>query len=96
MCQLANVSLIKLFFNYFIPGTAIASAFDGMLTEWRIRKENVHVVLRDNARNMVKAMEECGVRGLGCMAHLGQLAVHDAVLSQRSVVDSLAIARKIV
>lgn len=67
-----------------------------MLTEWRIRKENVHVVLRDNARNMVKAMEECGVRSLGCMAHLGQLAVHDAVLSQRSVVDSLAIARKIV
>lgn len=56
----------------------------------------MHVVLRDNARNMVKAMEECGVRSLGCMAHLGQLAVHDAVLSQRSVVDSLAIARKIV
>lgn len=56
----------------------------------------MHVVFRDNARNMVKAMEECGVRGLGCMAHLGQLAVHDAVLSQRSVVDSLAIARKIV
>ncbi|XP_030258004.1 zinc finger BED domain-containing protein 4-like [Sparus aurata] len=77
-------------------GTAIASAFDNMFTEWRIRKENVHVVFRDNARNMVKAMEECGVRGLGCMAHLGQLAVHDAVLSQRSVVDSLAIARKIV
>lgn len=67
-----------------------------MFTEWRIRKENVHVVFRDNARNMVKAMEECGVRSLGCMAHLGQLAVHDAVLSQRSVVDSLAIARKIV
>ncbi|XP_056092484.1 zinc finger BED domain-containing protein 4-like [Rhinichthys klamathensis goyatoka] len=77
-------------------GTAIASAFEGMFTEWRIRKENVHVVLRDKARNMVKAMEECGVKSLGCMAHLGQLAVHDAVLSQRSGVDSLAIARKIV
>ncbi|KAK0147026.1 Zinc finger BED domain-containing protein 4 [Merluccius polli] len=77
-------------------GTAIASAFDSMFKEWRIRKENVHVVLRDNTRNMVKAMEECGVKSLGCMAHLGQLAVHDAVLSQRSVVDSLAIARKIV
>ena len=69
-----------------------------MFTEWKIPKENVglHIVLRDNARNMVKAMEECGVKSLGCMAHLGQLAVHDAVLSQRSVVDSLAIARKIV
>ncbi|XP_073672246.1 zinc finger BED domain-containing protein 4-like [Paramisgurnus dabryanus] len=77
-------------------GTAIASAFDAMFTEWKIQKENVHVVLRDNARNMVKAMEECGVKSLGCMAYLGQLAVHDAVLSQQSVVDSLAIARKIV
>ena len=55
----------------------------------------MHVVLQDNARNMVKAME-CGVKSLGCMAHLGQLAVHDAVLSQRSVIDSLAVARKIV
>ena len=58
-----------------------------MITEWRIQKENVHVVLQVN---LVKAMEECG-----CMAHLGQLAVQDAVLSQRSVVDSLGIARKI-
>ena len=56
----------------------------------------MHVVLRDNARNMVKAMGECGVKSLGCMAHLGQFAVHDAVLSQRSVIDSLAVARKIV
>lgn len=30
-------------------GTAIASAFDSMFAQWRIAKENVHVVLRDNA-----------------------------------------------
>lgn len=45
---------------------------------------------------MIKAMEECGLKSLGCMAHTGQLAVHDAVLSQRSVVDSLATVRKII
>ena len=28
-----------------------------MITEWRIQKENVHVVLQVN---LVKAMEECG------------------------------------
>ena len=65
-------------------GTAIASAFDCMFAQWKIPKENVHVVLRDNARNMQKAMDECGVKSVGCMAHTLQLAVHEGVLSQRS------------
>lgn len=77
-------------------GTAIASAFDRMFAQWRIPKENVHVVLRDNARNMKKAMDDCGVKSLGCMAHTLQLAVHDGVLSQRSIADCVAIGRKIV
>ena len=76
-------------------GTAIASAFDCMFAQWKIPKENVHVVLRDNARNMQKAMDECGVKSLGCMAHTLQLAVHDGVLSQRSISDCVAIGRKI-
>ena len=33
---------------------------------------------------------------LGCFAHTLQLAVHDAVLSQRAVIDILAICRKAV
>lgn len=77
-------------------GVAIAGAFDCMFATWKIKKDNVHVVLRDNARNMQKAMEECGVKSLGCMAHTLQLAVHDGVLSQRSISDCVAIGRKIV
>ncbi|XP_069395941.1 zinc finger BED domain-containing protein 4-like [Paralichthys olivaceus] len=77
-------------------GVAIASAFDCMFAKWKIKKDNVHVVLRDNARNMQKAMEECGIKSLGCMAHTLQLAVHDGVLSQRSISDCVAIGRKIV
>ena len=63
-------------------GATNASAFDCMFAQWKIKKDNVHVVLRDNARNMQKAMDECVVKSLGCMAHTLQLAVHDGVLSQ--------------
>ncbi len=56
----------------------------------------MHVVLRDDARNMQKAMDECGIKSLGCIAHTLQLAVHDGVLSQRSISDCVAIRRKIV
>lgn len=76
--------------------TAICEAFETMFGQWNITKERVHVVLRDNARNMAKAMEECGVASLGCMAHTLQLAVNEAVLSQRSVSDCVSIGRKIV
>ncbi|XP_073694469.1 zinc finger BED domain-containing protein 4-like [Garra rufa] len=59
-------------------GVAIAGAFDCMFATWKIKKDNVHVVLRDNARNMQKAMEECGVKSLGCMAHtLGTSRLRD-------------------
>ena len=67
-----------------------------MLQRWNIKKEMVHVVLRDNAHNMEKAMKECGVASLGCMAHSLQLAVNKAVLSQRAVSDYVATGRKIV
>lgn len=68
-------------------GTMICQAFETMLKQWSITKDRVHVVLRDNARNMTKAMEECGFASLGCMAHTLQLAVNEAVLSQRSITN---------
>ncbi|KAL1278883.1 hypothetical protein QQF64_025556 [Cirrhinus molitorella] len=75
---------------------AIATAFEGMTEKWKIPKANVHVVLRDNARNMSKATEEFGVPSLPCMAHTLHLAVHEGVLSQRSVADVVALGKKIV
>lgn len=75
---------------------AIASAFESMFGKWKIERERVHVVLRDNARNMAKAMMEFGVTSLPCMAHSLQLAVNDGVLSQRSVADVVAVGRRII
>ncbi|XP_039591329.1 zinc finger BED domain-containing protein 4-like isoform X2 [Polypterus senegalus] len=83
-----------------LPGShtaqTINNTFEKIFQHWNIGKETVHVVLRDNARNMIKAMELCGVASLGCMAHTLQLAVNEAVLSQRTVSDCIAIGRKIV
>lgn len=75
---------------------AIAFAFESMFGKWKIERERVHVVLRDNARNMAKAMMEFGVTSLPCMAHSLQLAVNDGVLSQRSVADVVAVGRRII
>ena len=56
----------------------------------------LHLVLRDNAGNMDKAMRDAGVASYGCFAHSLQLVVNDGMLSQRSVSDLLAICRQAV
>ncbi|XP_067303799.1 zinc finger BED domain-containing protein 4-like [Pseudorasbora parva] len=40
---------------------AIAHVFEEMLQTWGIPKTSVHVVLRDNAKNMIKAMNNAGL-----------------------------------
>ena len=67
-----------------------------MLQVWQIPRERVHVVLRDNAANMAKAMRGGGLPTLPCMAHTLQLAVHDGLLAQRMISDILAIGRRII
>ena len=56
----------------------------------------MHLVLQDNAANMAKAMRDASLTSLGCFAHTLQLVVHDGVLSQRVVMDTLVVWRKIV
>ncbi|KAL0151126.1 hypothetical protein M9458_053639, partial [Cirrhinus mrigala] len=58
-----------------------------------IDKQRVHVILRDNTANMKKAMRDMGVPSVGCVAHSCQLCVHEGLLSQRSVTETLANAR---
>ena len=77
-------------------GPCIAEKTTGMLRSWDISHDQVHVVLRDNGSNMVRAMKDACLPSLGCFAHTLQLVVHDGVLSQRAVIDVLAICRKIV
>lgn len=75
---------------------AIAGAFRDMYQAWGIPMEKVHVILRDNARNMEKAMKDAHLPSLPCMSHTLQLVVQEGVLSQRSIGDIIAIGRRIV
>ena len=48
---------------------AISETFEKMFQTWNIDKSKVHAVVRDNARNMTKAMMDSGLASFGCMAH---------------------------
>lgn len=72
-------------------GTNICAMFTVMFERWQIERENVHIIVHDNATNMVKAKADGGYSDLGCFAHTLQLIVNEGVLSQRSVMDTLAV-----
>ena len=74
----------------------ISETFEKMFETWKIPKSKVHAVVRDNARNMAKAMRDSKLTSFGCMAHSLQLGIHDGVLTQPSVTKALTICRKIV
>ena len=74
----------------------IQAAIKKMLLDWKIDSKKVHVILRDNAANMKKAMDQLQVSSLGCFAHTLQLIVHEGLLSQRAVSDALAKGRQVV
>ena len=67
-----------------------------MLKEWGIKKEQVHLFVHDNAANMVKAMRDGSFDDFRCFAHTPQLVVHDGVMSQRAVGNTLAVYRHLV
>ena len=74
-------------------GLCIAEKITGMLRSWDISHDQVHVILHDNGSNFIRAMKDACLPSLGCFV---QLVVHEGVLSQRAVIDILAICRKIV
>lgn len=77
-------------------GEAIAAAFEDMFNSSGIPKKKVHVILRDNARNMEKAMKDADLPSLPCMVHTLQVAVNEGILFQRSVSDIIPAGRHIV
>lgn len=74
----------------------LAAAFNDMFHAWGIPKEKVHIILRDNAKNMEKAMRDANLPSLPCMAHSLQLAVVNGVMSQCSISDIIASGRRII
>ena len=77
-------------------GEVLSREYHNMLAKWNIKPEQVHLIIRDNASNMVKAMSDGGFEDLGCFAHTPQLVIHDGIFSQRAIKDALAICQNIV
>lgn len=63
-------------------GEKICEHIESMINYWKISKEQIHLVLTDNANNMKKALRDANLSGFGCFAHSLQLVVNDGVISQ--------------
>ena len=77
-------------------GQYIAAQFLTMLEKWDISLEWVHLVITDNASNMKKAMNDASLQHFGCFTHSLQLVIQGGLLSQRAVIDIIAICKSIV
>jgi hypothetical protein len=76
-------------------GVYIASKLQEAITKWSIETK-IHVGVRDNAANMILAMQLAQVTDIGCMSHTLQLVLHDALFTQTSVESVVKKARKLV
>ena len=85
---------------YPFPGSHTAEAISEMITKmldsWAIEKTRVHVVVRDNATNMVAGIQKAELSAIGCTIHTLQLVIKDCIMTQRVVNDILARCRRIV
>lgn len=67
-----------------------------LLKNWNINKESVHLVLSDNAANMVRGIQDLKLASASCFLHSLQLVINTALKSQRTVTDMITVAKKIV
>ncbi|XP_011403023.1 PREDICTED: zinc finger BED domain-containing protein 4-like [Amphimedon queenslandica] len=77
-------------------GQYLATKYEEMLASWKIPLVKVHLVFRDNAANMMKAMHDQASPSFRCFAHSLQLVVNHGVLAHQAVLDLLATCKKIV
>ncbi|XP_022833037.1 zinc finger BED domain-containing protein 4-like [Spodoptera litura] len=75
-------------------GNQIRSVLEELASTWGI-SSLIHVIVRDNGPNMVKAIKESAFEGKGCFIHTLQLAIK-AALEVENVSDALISARRIV
>ena len=77
-------------------GVYLSEQYNKILLNWNIEKNQVHLVVRDNTRNMEKGLGDANLSSHGCLAQSLQLVAHDGVLNQHPVVDLLSVCRGIV
>ena len=73
-------------------GEALCREYNAMLSKWNIEKGQFHLILRDNASNMIKAMDQGDFEHWDVLPiRTLQPIVHDGIFSQRAAIDPLAV-----
>ncbi|XP_065323078.1 zinc finger BED domain-containing protein 4-like [Gordionus sp. m RMFG-2023] len=93
--QINRVLNVKTF-NESHTAINIAQILEEIINYWGIKKNKIHLIIRDNAPNITLAMKNGKFQSVSCFAHSLQLVAQAAILSQRSIIDMLARVRKIV
>ena len=77
-------------------GEAIRDMILEMLQVWNIDRSRVHILIRDNAANLVKGCNDANIKSVSCFIHTLQLVILEGLKSQRSLTDLIASCRKLV
>lgn len=77
-------------------GEKIAEMLRRLLETWKLQENNVHLVVSDNAANMLKGLRDGNLGHVGCFIHSLQIIINGALSSQRSVSDMVSVGKKIV
>lgn len=67
-----------------------------MLTELELEKWKIHLVLRNNGSNIVKALGYSKLDSFGCTAHSLQLVLHDAIFDRQSEKNTVQTSRTLI
>lgn len=74
----------------------IKNMISGLLKDWNIADEIVHLIVRDGAANITKGCNDTGFKSATCIIHTLQLVIKSGLLSQRAVSDLLGVAKSLV
>lgn len=73
----------------------IQCVLEEIAESWNISNK-IHVIITDNGRNIVKAVNDSPFVGKTCFIHTLQLAIHGALEAQKSVNEAIVAGRRIV
>lgn len=77
------------------PGTHSGESMKNMilcmLEMWNIDHFKVHLIVRDNGTNIVKACRDSDIASASCFIHTLQLAVVNSLVTQRSISDMISV-----
>lgn len=76
-------------------GSNISDVVQEVVEQYKIPPYKIHMIVHDNAANMIKGITNTGYSSLSCFLHTCQLVIHDAIFEQRIIKDIITNCRQI-